>query len=487
MSNLSELLPAGAGAKSASFVASGTLGSGVTVALKSDGTVGAVNATGGTVEQGVGSRTTFNTGSTIDVEVAYDIGNNKFVFVYADFGNSSYGTAVVGTVSGTSISFGTEVVFESGSVRFSLDVVYDSYAGKVVVVFEDFDASSHGKAIVGTVSGTSISFGSPTTFNSGATDHVGCTFDSTNNKVVVCYENESNSNYGTARVGTVSGTSISFGSATVFASATTTFIAATYASASGKVVFAYTDDGNSSRGTAIVGTVSGTSISFGSEATYHSVGATDENSIAYDSDTVKVIVACRFETGSDYGIAYVGTISGTAISFGSSTTFNAGTTNEMKLVYDPNAELITVFYRDGSAGSNIYANTGTVSGSTITWGTEFRVTPFVSTGIGAAYDSNSKQIGVGYRQNTSGDPGVGLLYRNAGPGTNNTDFIGITDQAIANTATGAVIVQGGVSEKVTGLTTGSDYYVQDDGSLSTTVSSVPAGRALSSTSILLEG
>jgi hypothetical protein len=39
MSNLSELLPAGAGAKSAEFVASGTLGSGVTVALQSDGTV----------------------------------------------------------------------------------------------------------------------------------------------------------------------------------------------------------------------------------------------------------------------------------------------------------------------------------------------------------------------------------------------------------------------------------------------------------------
>jgi hypothetical protein len=45
MSNLSELLPAGAGAKSADFVASGTLGSGVTVALKSDGTVEAVAET----------------------------------------------------------------------------------------------------------------------------------------------------------------------------------------------------------------------------------------------------------------------------------------------------------------------------------------------------------------------------------------------------------------------------------------------------------
>jgi len=70
---------------------------------------------------------------------------------------------------------------------------------------------------------------------------------------------------------------------------------------------------------------------------------------------------------------------------------------------------------------------------------------------------------------------------------NYTDFIGITDQAIADTATGAVIVQGGVSEKVTGLTANTDYYVQADGTISATVSSVPAGRALSTTSILLEG
>jgi len=39
----------------------------------------------------------------------------------------------------------------------------------------------------------------------------------------------------------------------------------------------------------------------------------------------------------------------------------------------------------------------------------------------------------------------------------------------------------------TPLTPNTDYYVQADGTLSTTVSSVPAGRALSSTSILLEG
>ena len=39
MSNLTDLLPAGAGGKQVSFVASGTIGNGVTVVLNSDGTV----------------------------------------------------------------------------------------------------------------------------------------------------------------------------------------------------------------------------------------------------------------------------------------------------------------------------------------------------------------------------------------------------------------------------------------------------------------
>ena len=37
--------------------------------------------------------------------------NGKVVIAYSDMDNSFYGTAIVGTVSGTSISFGTPVVF----------------------------------------------------------------------------------------------------------------------------------------------------------------------------------------------------------------------------------------------------------------------------------------------------------------------------------------------------------------------------------------
>ena len=443
MSNLSDLLPAGAGAKSATFTASGTLATGTTVILNSDGTVSAVSST--SVSQGAGSNATFESASIAYTEVAYDTTNNKFVYIYSDVGNSSYGTAVVGTVSGTSISFGSPVVFESAAVRYT-GVVYDSNSGKIVIVYQDQGNSEKGTSIVGTVSGTSISFGSAALFNNGVTTWISAAFDSTNNKVVVAYQDESNSNQGTGVVGTVSGTSISFGSEAIFNTGTSgsNYISTTYDSGNGKIVVAFQDKSNSSYGTAAVGTVSGTSISWGSKVVYHNAGSCDETSIAYDSDSGKVIVACRYETNLDHGITYVGTVSGTSISFGSLDTFNSGTTNEMKLVYDPNAQLITALYRDGSSSSHLKANTGTVSGTSITWGTEFALKNYVATNIGAEYDPDSKQIGVGYRNNSIANYGYAVMYQNPYTTTNSADFVGITDEAIANTATGSVVVEGGV-------------------------------------------
>ena len=67
-----------------------------------------------------------------------------------------------------------------------------------------------------------------------------------------------------------------------------------------------------------------------------------------------------------------------------------------------------------------------------------------------------------------------------------TDFIGITDAAISDTASGSVTIKGGISTNVTGLTANQNYYVQNDGTLATTTSTVLAGKALSSTSINLD-
>jgi hypothetical protein len=168
-----------------------------------------------------------------------------------DVGNSEYGTVIVGTVSGTSISFGTAVVFKSADSTF-ISAIYDSNAQKVVIVYRDGGNSYYGTAIVGTVSGTSISFGTAVVFESANSNYISATYDANVQKVVIAYMDVGNSEYGTVIVGTVSGTSISFGTAVVFESASSTSISATYDSNAQKVVIAYRDDGNSDYGTSVV-------------------------------------------------------------------------------------------------------------------------------------------------------------------------------------------------------------------------------------------
>jgi hypothetical protein len=434
-----------------SFVASGTLGSGVTVILKSDGTVEAVAETA--ISQAVGTPVVFEAAASTFTATSYDSTNQKIIIAYQDIGNSNYGTAVVGTVSGTSISFGSAVVFESAYTQY-IASTYDSTSGKIVVAYADATNSGYGTAIVGTVSGTSISFGSATVFESANTGDISATYDANSGKVVISYFDSGNSSYGTAVVGTVSGTSISFGSATVFNSAQSNFNFVTYDSNAQKVVIAYRDLGNSNYGTAIVGTVSGTSISFGAESVFNSNLSTDVSS-AYDANAQKVVIAYRDYGNSSYGTAVVGTVSGTNISFGSATVFNAGTSDNMAVVYDANAQKIVIPYTDTANSNYGTLVVGTISGTSISFGAETVFEAATATNISSAYDANAKKVVISYRDATNSEYGTSVVFQNASTATNSADFIGITDQAIADTATGAVIVQGGVSEKAKGPITSS--------------------------------
>jgi hypothetical protein len=479
MSNLSELLPAGAGAKSASFVASGTLGSGVTVALKADGTVSVVEETALSVILGTSVSWTSSTISDF-TQLAYDSTNNKVVIAYQDKTNNGYGTAVVATVSGTTLTFGTPVVFESASSEY-IAPTFDAANGKVVIAYRDRGVNA-GVCVVGTVSGTSISFGTPVEFEGGDTLYISSTYDSANGKVVFAFQDTADANSGKCRVGTVSGTSISFGSEQTFDTGSVNATGISYDSASGKVVIAYRDSGNSNYGTAIVGTVSGTSITYGSPIVFDSVNSSYTKAV-YDSTNNKTVVT--YKIASPAGVyAKVGTVSGTSISFGSRATLTTNSPEYVNSAYDNTAKAVVTSFWDTTAGQGSI-QIGTVSGTSISYGSAIQLVSGQSTWNSLVYDANAGKTVIAYAD--SADADFAAVLQAGGTSTNNTDFIGITDQAIANTATGAVIVQGGVSDKVSSLTIGSDYYVQSDGTLSTTVSSVPAGRALSATSILLEG
>ena len=467
-------------------IASGALATGDTVIVNADGTVSVVAGS----DESIGTPAVFESASIVNLSSTYDAAANRLVLAYRDQGNSNRGTAVVGTVSGTSISFGTPVVFETGNT-YSVAITYEATAEKVVVVFRDNGNSDYGKAIVGTVSGTSISFGSTVTFASATTYDVSATFDSSADKVVVVYRDGANSNYGTAIVGTVSGTSISFGSEVVFSSSSTNLskTATVFDSINNKVVIAYRDIGESDYGKAIVGTVSGTSISFGSATTFASapsyyVGAT------YDSSAGKVVAAYVDGGNSNYGTAVVGAVSGTSISFGSEVVFNSASTEQtLGPSYDATANRVVIAYPNAGDSNKGSVVVGAVSGSSITFESPSVFDTSSVSRTTSVYDSSAGKIIIGYSDGGNSSYGTAVVYSSATTNLTSENFVGFANSGYADGQSAALNSTCSVDKNQSGLTAGETYYVQTDGTLGTTPAdpSVLAGTAISSNSIIVKG
>jgi hypothetical protein len=493
MSNLSDLLPAGAGGKQVNFVASGTLPSGQTVALKTNGQVEAITG----VAQGFGTAVVFESAEPMYISAIYDSTNQKIAIAYRDVGNSNYGTAIVGTVSGTSISFGTAVVFESAATAH-ISATYDSANNKIVIAYRDEGNSSYGTAIVGTVSGTSISFGAAAVFQSIFSSPISATYDSTNSKIVIISRQASY--YGTATVGTVSGTSISFGTAVVFESASIGEFSATFDSTNNKVVIAYQHSTNSNYGTAIVGTVSGTAISFGTDVVFETASVASV-AATFDSANNKVVIAYKDEGNSSYGTAIIGTVSGTAISFGTAAVFEAASTTYITATFDSNANKVAIAYKDNGTTYGT-AVVGTVSATSISFGTAVVFETASTNNSTATFDSSSNRVVISYTDagnsshgtsiagtisGTSISFGTPVVFEATSTGHISNTFDSVNNKTVTAYQNSATYGSAVVSNIPNLLTIGTDYFVQGDGSLSTTSSTVPAGRALTTSSILLEG
>ena len=464
-------------------VASGALSNGDTVIVNSDGTVSAVAESAAAT----GTPVVFDSVNIRYSSAAFDSSNNKIVVVYCENNSPQYGYAVVGTVSGTSISFGTPVVFHSGQTTESF-VVFDSNANKMVVTYRDNGDSNYGKAIVGTVSGTSISFGSETTYNSAEVSYPKSAFDSNSNKVVVTYRDNGNSDYGTAIVGTVSGTSISFGSEVVFDSQRVDYVFPTFDSTNNKIVVAYRIFGGSRPGYAIVGTVSGTSISFGSSTQFES-GQTNYITSTFDSSNGKVVMAYRDDNNSDQGTAAVGTVSGTSISFGTPVVFNASSVADISAVFDSSNGKVFIGYTDNGNSQHGTIIIGTVSGTSISFDNETVLEDSASYNTSLTFDSTSNVVVSAYRNTGNSGYGTAAVYKAASTNLTAENFIGFADSGYADTQSAAINTTCSVDRNQTGLTAGQKYYVQTDGSLGLTAAdpSVEAGTAISSTEILVKG
>jgi len=337
----------------------------------------------------------------------------KFVVCYSD---ATTGLSRIWTVSGTSITYGAESVFESASSgtmdpidvaslsSTSVAIVYQvnspaaryvkagtvtgadvtwgtgiSYFGgttsrnsissldstKFVIVYRR-DSTTSMAARVGTISGSSVTIGAQKVGTSSGVDD---TFDvvglDSTKFVVLWHSNLSGGNYW-GKTGTVTGTVITFGAAASFSTATGSAAAyiASDALSSTSILIAYRDGADFGRGTAKIATVSGSTITYGVETEFLTADATNIDVAAISSTTA--VVTYRKETGGDCATK-IATVSGIAITFAAETVFvasNGGVdvTNKAAVM---DATTFVVAYRDISD-----LNHGTAKvGSTDPYGT----------------------------------------------------------------------------------------------------------------------
>jgi len=472
-----------------SATASGALADGDLVVVNSDGTVSVVETESANSAQG--SEVVFETGATVHVGAGYDANAGKVVIVFNDDGDSGKGKAVIGTVSGTSISFGTAVEFNSSGYTSDSRVTYDSNAQKVVITYRDNSDSNKGKAIVGTVSGTSISFGSEVDVSSSSVGEIEATYDANAQKIVAFYKDTTNSSYGYSAVGTVSGTSISFGTPVALTSTSVEDIAIVYDANAQKVVVGYKTGNN---GESKVGTVSGTSISGGSQVQFNT-GSTQFISLAYDENAQKILVSYEDPGNQSRGASRVGTISGTSISYGTEAnweTASGANPHYIRSVYDATAQKVVIAYEDDSQ-TNDYGQyvDATIDGTTVSFTSPGVFNAASTEWVAIAYDSGQGKIVIGYKDSGNSNQGTAVVRQTGYTRINLTseNYIGISNGAYSNGATATVQIAGSVDDAQSSLTAGQQYFVQANGSLGLTADnpSVIAGTAVSATKIIVKG
>jgi hypothetical protein len=152
-------------ATTAAAIGNAGVGGGGTIDLVADGSISAGDPVGITttgkakVTEGVeGSEYTLSNSSSSFQDIKA-VGNDKFIIVYKD--QSDNATRLrIGSVSGTTISWGTEIStgIVMGYVSISVD---ETNSSRFCMYFRYEAASYRGYAMAGTISGTTISVGSP--------------------------------------------------------------------------------------------------------------------------------------------------------------------------------------------------------------------------------------------------------------------------------------------------------------------------------------
>ena len=451
------------------FTASGSISAGNIVGINSSGTVEVM-------QQALSGVSQLGTADPYVPEynpIAADTdGNGKVLVVVAVSGGRPL--AYVGTVVGTTISFGSAVEITTATNQLEPSVTYDANAGKFLLFWYDHNGTFSNKAVVGTISNTTVSFGSIITVASSSKFGV-VLYNPDTQSSLIFYSSNDERLY--AKVATISGTSVSVGSAlTVESGANNKYPRLSYDTTANKYLAVYQYAGTD--GAAKVLTVSGTSVTAGSRAEYEPSDLTYYNNVTYDPTANRHVIQYYFGSG---GRIVVGTVSGTSVTFGTHLAL------PVTLLSSPYYNPVTQQTMITGASYNYYyplifgSGNAVTLGSTVQWLFDTLITSPQNAGPRFVNLNSTRNFWVFERSNK--------VYVQV---TNNAmaKFVGLAKENISNGATGKVTVMGGINTSVSSLTAGKSYGLPLESAVISEIidqaSTKIFGTALSATSIYID-
>ena len=378
------------------------------------------------------------------------------------------------------------------------DITYDTQNNKPIMAYR-----CNNEIKVRTLTATNVT-SSAITLNAEVVGHSSASNPKveygTGGKFLLLYK-VSSSSY-EAKVGTVaSNGTITFGTAvSVFSGSELFRLNAFYASNIDKFLIVYTRSNDSEHGYCKIATISGTSVSFGTEVEFNNTVCNGVDA-AWDSKNQKFVLIFNADSTS-YLYAIQGTVSGTDISFGSSTQISGDyNASRPRIGYSPLGELFLCTFKNPTASNRLSARSIKINGTgfTISSGTG---TNLNDDNVSSNYSLAVPTIVMGtgpdlvaftaHRRSGSSNQGrfarLNFIDSGSNLNSNKENFLGFAPSAINDGATGTINLAGNTVANQSGLTAGNGYAVQNDGTLGGTLNSSGVGLlALTSSTGLIKG
>ncbi|WP_282080668.1 Ig-like domain-containing protein [Aquimarina algiphila] len=436
-----------------------------------------------------GTATTF-TGTDFFLEPsAVALSTTQFVIAYRSSASGTPGEAIVGTLSGNAISFGNRTQFAStvGATHTAISAIS---ATQFIVAFEDErGVADVGEMRIGTVSGNTISFGSSFDFAPGDVDAIEMEALSSSSHIVV-YRDVEDSNRGKAKIITVSGATLSFGTAATFLTDATIWTGLDVLSPSTFVVV-YQATTAGSEGGAVIGSVSGSTIILGS-ANIFETNCRQVDVVAISSN--KFVVSYDDDDDGN-GYVQVGSVSGTTIT-GYGTRQQLVTTVGGVRLAPSSSDKFIAMYTPTSGTDPTYAKEGEVIGTDITLSAQATIHSGNSDiqAMEVVQLDNGKHIYI-YQDESNGSVGKAIYGEASSPTPTPNLTATLTDALLIDNISNGLVNPGETLRYTTTITnsdadaTGVNYTISTDalttlvvGSVTTTQGTVTTGNTAGDTS-----